>query len=207
MWLCARVLCLSVLGLMLLACRDVVVSSGSGTESVGVGASNSSGGVPTSVAKGPESPLCESFCAVASNCLDSCRHACEEYQIAPCESEGAALVACLTSGYDPMACNATGCDQETQALTQCRSKVPQHCAGGGGGSSDADCDFTAQCPGGDERTICVIQEGTAQCDCYLNYLLVGSCSAAIPISSNPNDDAGAKACDLQTSCCAQFFGT
>jgi hypothetical protein len=193
---------------MLSACRNVLVTTGSGTESVGA-TEPTGGGQTTSVTTGPESPLCESFCAVAGNCLNSCRHACEEYQIAPCASEGAALVACLTPAYDATACDAKGCDQETQALTQCRSNVPQNCAGFGGGSGDTECSFTGQCPGGDERTVCDIQDGMAQCNCYLNFLLVGSCSATVIVpTESPGDlEALEQVCDLRKSCCAQFFGT
>jgi len=203
--------------LLVAACRNVVVveNSGSGVggasgvgHSAGANATGSTGTLATSAATGIPQTTCDTFCNLASNCLPSCHRACEAYGVSPCQAQGQALANCLAAHFDPMTCGVVGCDQETQAFTQCRSTVPQQCAGGGGGSGGGpdsfECAMTYPCAGGDERVMCESQGQAANCTCYLNYLQVGTCSASVP-STQPPD--ALVLCDAKKGCCAQFFGT
>jgi hypothetical protein len=215
-------LLLMFLATLLSACGNVVIeeggsggsistahgSSGSkpsqGTE--GAGATMSTGTVDTSTATGPDPALCDNFCAVAS-CLNGCHHACNAYQNAPCQAEGAMLIACLTSHFDSMVCQGSGCDAEMLAFTQCHSSVPQDCNGSSGSGGGTECADTEQCAGGIERTVCDINDGVAKCTCYLSYISIGVCSESVPTDGPPNPPANLDVCSPEKGCCSQFFGT
>lgn len=213
-----RLLSCVVLAGLSSACGSVVIerqTTGAGGDSAGTGTPAATGGnatstgahptsASTSASTGGDPALGDLFCSVAANCLNGCHHVSDVYQSDPCGAEGKAYITCLASHLDPATCLATGCDAEQNAFTQCRSSVPQGCIGGGGGGSNDTCSETDQCVLGDERVLCDGQNGVADCSCYLNYLLVGTCSA--PFDAMGGYGLG-PSCSVHYGCCAQFFGT
>jgi len=211
----------SVCCVLLVSCGNTVVStggagtggasqhttaSGTGTgmivTSVGTSPSMASGTVMPTSGTGPnpmDPQLCDKFCAAVGSCFGSCQTVCNSYLIAPCQSQGANLVSCLTGNFDATTCQAKAqvCDDLTQLFIECRKGTPQSCGGATGPANSTYCSETSECTGGQERATCDIQNGMAACTCYLNAMPIAECNYM---------DMGPDTCNLSGGCCAEFFG-
>ena len=187
------------------ACKSSVAvnSGGSGgfSGSHGSGATMSSGTKSTSTATGIDPALCDEFCTAVGTCVNNCQGECKTYLQSPCESAGAAIVACLTASYNTMTCQPGDCSAETNAYTQCHSTVPQQCTVNSCGGAASNCTCTSECQAGEERTICDGTNGTAVCTCYLNAIMIAFCQR--PSTDLYSDGV----CDPKSGCCSHFFGT
>ena len=179
-----------------------MVQSGSGTHSGSESTTGSGGGDTSSASTGQDPNLCDDFCSAVGTCYSNCHTACGFYQAAPCQSEGAAYVACLISNLNPNTCQLSQCEGEKAALGTCRTPNPQNCTEGGCAGTGNACSCNGLCAGGEELANCIEQNGIVSCSCYLNGLYFASCfqNAAVP-------SAGLYNCDLQKSCCGLYFGT
>lgn len=146
---------------------------------------------------GFDQTLNEQFCEAAGQCFASCVGASQSFQHAPCEDEGALLVECLVDHYDAMACTVSGCQAEMDALLACRATDPVDCYWGGCAGGDKDCACTGECPSGQQQVICSNENGQAECTCYLNAIVAGTCTT-------PWGD-GLDTCGF--GCCAAVFGS
>lgn len=85
------------------------------------------------------------------------------------------------------------------ALLACRAANPVPCSfGGGGGQENTYCHYTSNCDAGQQKAICIYEAGIAECTCYLNSLVAGTCSSAW---------SDGEACNMATGCCADVLGS
>lgn len=200
----------AALTLAALGCSDVFVEPGgaggrSGTgDRTDVGTAESATSSTTgqsSSSTGFDPALNDAFCEAVGLCFPSCTVAFQTFQYPPCEAEGAALVTCMIAHYDVEACSLAGCDAEIQALSTCRSNIAYSCGFGGGCIPHGydECDSNSVCTDGDRWILCTRDGDQAECACYFNSVLFGTCTGEWK-------DNG-RACSLKTGCCASLFGT
>jgi len=208
---------LAISSLGAFACGNTVLTS-SGTGPGGAGSAGHSSNGSTVATSGPSTTsnatsayvssstgqvdpsLCDKFCAAVGTCFNNCQGTCKSYLTAPCTSQGAGLVACFISNFDQMTCQpGMACTDAQTLLDECRSQVPQQCQNVSSTFTTTFCEDTAECTGGEERTICDLQGQNAVCDCYLNAIFIATCHA---FAMGPPTTS----CDLKMGCCAGYFG-
>ncbi len=208
----SRHLLLALPSLVLLACGgvDVTPSGTGGTSSSHVGTSTGKGSSATagslSTASGPTLSLCDQFCKATGSCFEDCQQSCHDFQVSPCEAEGAALVSCLGSSYDPTTCTPSGdCQGTYQAFTTCRAAVQPDCGPPICSSSTSTCACTAKCTGGERKALCAFQKnGAATCSCYLGGILFLTCGG-LPTTVPTATQCAITGDVTGDSCCGMFL--
>jgi hypothetical protein len=181
-------------------------SGGTGTTGTGQSSSKSTGtgtsvtstssGTSSSTGIGPDT--CKNYCAVVGPCLNApCDQSCQQALQTPgCQSEAAALIACITQSFDTATCNLkspNACQAEASAFQQCTSPPPQGCSNQMCTGDGQSCGCDATCFGSPVSTKCTLLP-SPQCQCFMNGQLVGSCT-----------QGGGFACAPDTGCCSTFF--
>ncbi len=183
----------------IVACGDSSVqTSGGGAAS---SQSNTGEGTGQSVSTGAPLSLCDQFCAATGTCFDDCQSVCKELQVAPCASQGSALVTCMISNYDTTTCAPTACEDESSAFSDCHVSSASTCGEPTCGGSATSCACTAGCPGGsEEKMICQFHaDGSPFCTCYFGGVPLAGCIGSP--SSDPNPGL---ACE-KNGCCGALF--
>jgi len=154
----------------------------------------------------PSDPmLCQKFCTAAGNCYPDCQATCNAYLAAPCKSEGALFVSCLTGNFNQMTCtyNGTICGGDLDDWAACVAKTPQNCMGDHLVLQPTYCEDVAECAAGEERVICDTDTKSNMqfCTCYRNAMPFRICNGPAQPAGTPGQFS------LATGCCAQYFGT
>jgi hypothetical protein len=182
-----------------LGCSEVVIDpAGDGGRGASDGDDDGDVSSNASSSTGTDPSTVDAFCAAVGQCFGSCQAALATFQVAPCEAEGLALAECLIAQYDAGTCSLVGCDAQKQALAACRSSTTVACFGGGMGSGPDNCASSIDCPDGERGVICAAEGGELSCGCYVNHLLLGTCTA--PLAEVD------MACSVSTGCCASVLG-
>ena len=202
--------CASLLALSLCACGGKVIfsegSGGTGASGTTAASGTTGKGSTTSTAssnpKGSSSTginpnLCDQFCAVVGNCINSpCQQSCQQLLATPgCKNEAAAYATCLIGNFNSQTCALPGnaCQAEASAFSSCQGPPPDQCQQNNCGGDAQNCTCDGQCFGQAVTAQCTLLPSPT-CQCFVNGQLAGSCS-----------QGGGNACSLDQGCCSQFF--
>lgn len=179
------------------------VTSGSGGDggsggSTGGGDTGGSTGT-TSGTTGTES-LCEQLCNVglsascfmgsASECIQSCEMTYTQFP--DCKTELDAAYACAAAAVPVSGCDIeTACSQEFTAAKMCQNGgcLDGTCSGDG-----TSCSCSSMCNGATRQVDCQSSAGGIDCTCIEDNVTVGTCTGSD------------LSCQVDSGCCAQFFG-